>query len=100
VIRHLEEIGSGEKVLRITWLHSDGAGILKVEGRLAGEWVEELSRATSRAVGELPRVVIDLSEVTFVDPKGIELLRALRRQGVELAECSSFVSSLINGGAV
>lgn len=85
-------------MLRITTTRSADAGTLKVEGRLAGLWVRELSRAATAARAERPRVVLDLGEVTFVDSEGIALLRALREGGIALAGCSSFVASLIDGG--
>jgi len=85
-------------VLKITSSRNADAGTLKVEGRLAGQWVGELSRAASEARAETPRVVLDLGEVTFVDADGIALLRTLRDGGFALAGCSSFVASLIDGG--
>jgi anti-anti-sigma regulatory factor len=85
-------------VLRITSTQNIEAGTLKVEGRVAGDWVGELSRAAAAARAVTPHVVLDLSEVTFVDAEGVALLRALRESGFALAECSAFVASLIDGG--
>jgi len=84
-------------MLRITSNRSDTTDTLKVEGRVTGQWVDELSKAASAAVVEARRVVLDLSEVTFVDADGAALLRALRSRGIALAECSAFVSSMIDG---
>ena len=86
-------------MLRITSRRIETTDTLKVEGRLAGEWVEELSKATAAAAEEAARVVLDLGDVTFVDADGVSLLRALRSRGVALADCSAFVSSLIDGGS-
>jgi anti-anti-sigma regulatory factor len=85
-------------VLRITPTRVEGVDTLKVEGRLAGQWVEELARAAASARAAAPRVVLDLAQVTFVDADGIVLLRALRDGGVALTDCSSFVSRLIDDG--
>ena len=52
-------------MLRITSSRTETTDTLKVEGRLAGEWVEELSKATAAAAEEAARVVLDLGEVTF-----------------------------------
>ena len=84
-------------VLRITSTRTETASTLKVEGRLTGQWVDELSRATAAAVAGGRRVVLDLADVTFVDAEGIALLRELRAGGFALADCSSFVSGLIDG---
>jgi anti-anti-sigma regulatory factor len=85
-------------MLRITSNRTDTTDTLKVEGRIAGQWVGELSKAAAAAV-ETRSVVLDLGEVTFVDADGASLLRTLRDRGVALAECSAFVSSLIDGGS-
>jgi anti-anti-sigma regulatory factor len=86
-------------VLRITCLSStDAESLIKIEGRLGGEWVGELSCVTTQALTRAPRLRIDMSDVTFVDHSGTELLRSLRRRGVELAACSRFVAALLNGG--
>lgn len=58
---------------------------LVLEGRLAGPWVEEL-RASWHALSadEHNRVVIHLSDVTYIDADGKTLLARLWRQGAEL----------------
>jgi anti-anti-sigma regulatory factor len=88
----------GTAVLRITRNKSAGTNTLKVEGRLAGDWVRELSQAVSTTPADASRVVLDLSDLSYVDPDGAVLLRTLRERGLELMGGSSFVSSLIDGG--
>ena len=86
-------------MLRITCMGSEAvARTVKVEGRISGEYVAELSRVASEALETAPHILLDLSDVTFVDQDGAALLRTLRRRGVELVDCSSFVLSLVNGG--
>jgi anti-anti-sigma regulatory factor len=85
-------------MLRITATRTTDAGTLKVEGRLAGLWVDELSRAAAAARADAARVVLDLGDVTFVDAEGIALLRTLRDGGIALNGCSNFVARLIDGG--
>ncbi len=84
-------------MLRITSTRIGIASTLKIEGRLTGQWVDELSRAAEAVLADGPRVVLDLADVTFVDREGIALLRDLRTRGFALADCSSFVSGLIDG---
>jgi anti-anti-sigma factor len=87
-------------LLRITCTAPSGeTGTVRVEGRITGEYVPELSRAVTQALSGAPRVVLDMADVTFIDQAGVALLRRLRRQGVELVECSSFISTLVNGAA-
>jgi anti-anti-sigma regulatory factor len=53
------------------------ATTIRATGRLSGPWVAELRRSlASRDHGA--SVVLDLTDVSFVDRDGIELLRALR----------------------
>ncbi len=93
----LRRAGLERTVLRITSTKTSTAGTLKVEGRLAGQWVDELSRAAAAALGDTPSVVLNLADVTFVDAAGVALLRELRARGFALADCSTFVSGLIDG---
>ena len=86
-------------MLRITCVASDGEQrTVKVEGRIAGEYVLELSRVARAALEKGSRIALDLSQVEFVDYGGVALLRSLRVRGVTLVECSSFISSLVDGG--
>lgn len=83
-------------MLRVTRINThENPQSFKVEGRLAGRWVEELSRVASASLAESSRIVLDLSGLTFVDKSGLALLLALRARGVEMAGCSSFVASLL-----
>jgi ABC-type transporter Mla MlaB component len=85
-------------VLRITWMDAEAVpGTAKVEGEIAGEHVHELFRFAASALERVPRIMLDLSDVTFVDHSGAVLLRALRDQGVEFVDGSSFISSLVSG---
>jgi anti-anti-sigma regulatory factor len=63
---------------------TDGLAI-KLAGRLAGAWVDELERVwyerASKAAGR--QVIVDLSEVTFVDAEGKKLLAWIFRQGAD-----------------
>ncbi len=54
-------------------------------GRLAGPWVNELRACWQYARYQAPRshALIDLRDVTFVDPDGEELLSEMRGAGVE-----------------
>jgi anti-anti-sigma regulatory factor len=75
---------------------SNGRQMVKLEGKLTGDWVDELARVTAT---EAPaRLTLDLSSISFVDSKGVELLRNLISRHVQLSGCSAFVSDLILGG--
>lgn len=75
----------------------EGAGTTTVRatGRLAGPWVAELEKALSDH-GPADPVVIDLTEVSFVDRAGIAFLRMLKRRSLVNLRCSAFVAEQIN----
>jgi len=57
-----------------------------LQGRLAGPWVEELRSCWKHARDRAPlaRAIVDLKEVTFIDPAGETLLAEMRSAGAEL----------------
>jgi anti-anti-sigma regulatory factor len=73
-------------MLRISLEHESELATLKLEGRITGPWVDELEHTWNdiRETGLERPVVVDLSEVSFVDSEGQELLRWMFTQGAEL----------------
>lgn len=71
-------------MLRITWDQESSPPKLKLDGKLNGAWVEELRRVWSCRENAAARVIVDLTEVTFVGPAGRELLRRMVHEGAEL----------------
>jgi ABC-type transporter Mla MlaB component len=73
-------------VLRITWTSNEQQITLKLEGELAGPWVDETEHAWSDLVGAAPRkqVTVDLEDVSFIDADGRRLLARMLEQGAEL----------------
>ena len=67
----------------------------RATGRLTGPWVAEFERALSDhlSAGSL---LVDLTEVSFVDRAGIALLRMLRSRTQVTLRCSAFVAEQIN----
>jgi len=78
-------------MLKITILDSDqqAEAKVRVEGRLAGEWVNELRRASA----ELGRSILDLADVSFADSTGVQLLMELRSSGTRFINCSPFLAT-------
>ena len=72
---------------------ADGSVVLRLEGKVRGPWVDEL-RALSSVVLQTPatRLVLDLSEVSFIDTDGLKLLRELSSNHVSLRNCSLLVA--------
>ena len=71
-------------MLKITTQSDAKLTRLVLEGRLAGPWVEELARCWREVAGSPQNpVVVDLSEVTFIDPEGKAILTEMSQQGVK-----------------
>jgi anti-anti-sigma regulatory factor len=81
-------------LLRITVVESSSEAVrLRVEGRLTGRWVEELRRTCDlQGLSDGIRLTLDLSDVSFADAAGIELLKELRIGQITLLSTSSLVA--------
>lgn len=78
--------GRETTLLRITTRIIAGDLGLFIEGRLAGPCVGELEKCWRRAVaGETPvPSVVDLTDVSFIDAHGKQLLSQMHEHGIKL----------------
>ena len=65
---------------------------LKLEGRLAGPWVEVLHQACAQFLGGRRALRLDLADVSFADHDGTAEISVLKSRGVTLENCSPFVA--------
>ena len=68
-----------------------------LQGRLVGVWVSELRRTwkkTPRLEDNRP-CVIDLNDVTFIDEKGVRLLRAMAKQGAQFVATGIYIKYVL-----
>lgn len=84
-------------MMRITRQQDGETFTFKIEGRLAGEWVEEMARCWDEASkSDRSRVIrIDLTEVTFIDATGKKLLAAMFAAGVTPAAANLMTKAVI-----
>ena len=84
-------------MLRVTTSAEEGQGqvTLKLEGKLAGPWVEEFARCWSSTVEKWKQVVVELAGVTFIDSKGKCLLAKIHGQGAKLVGTGLMTKSII-----
>jgi hypothetical protein len=85
-------------MLKITVEHEAKTAILKLAGKLAGPWVEELDRtwhevSDSTAGGT---VLLDLCDVTFVAPEGRMQLTRMCEQGATFKTSGCFGKGLVD----
>lgn len=70
-------------MLKITFKDTRESTTFKLEGKLSGPWVEELERTwTEHSSRASENVIIDLSDVTFIDSEGKKLLARMVDKGV------------------
>jgi hypothetical protein len=83
-------------MLRITVVESSARAVtLRVEGRVAGPWVEELRTTCNLHTGPDPvQLCLELEDVSYVDAAGVACLKELREQGVGLFRVSPFLTEL------
>jgi anti-anti-sigma regulatory factor len=72
-------------MLRILEVQGEnGAITLRVDGRLAGQWVALLQSSCEAVLVHNSRLILDLGGVTFADRTGVDLLRRLQLRAVLL----------------
>lgn len=86
-----------KEMLRITEQGDERSLTFKLAGRLAGEWTPELERCWRLAVAaQKPAAVnLDLTEVTFVDEAGKQLLLAMAEARVKLIAADVQMNALV-----
>jgi anti-anti-sigma regulatory factor len=85
-------------MLKITTLTENESMTFKLEGRLAGPWVQELERcwvSTVNGTKKREPFSVDLSAVTFVDSDGKNLLKKIHRQGAKLVASGCLTNCLV-----
>jgi anti-anti-sigma regulatory factor len=84
-------------VLRITIQKSKQEVTIKLEGRIAGPWVDELHRTWNSLTPSLgsKHLCVDLCEVTFVDERGKQVLTDIRKGGATFLADTAMTKSLV-----
>jgi anti-anti-sigma factor len=75
------------------------ATVLRLDGSLAGAWVDELRRLCETSVADGQAITLDCGGISFIDSKGIALMRELRRRHVSLTNCSPFLMFQLQPGS-
>jgi anti-anti-sigma regulatory factor len=90
--------GKKKKMMRVTPYKEIGSMTLKVEGELVGIQVAELKRCWNETAGSNgdEKIRLDLSEVTYTDDAGKDLLALMHRAGVELIAVDVLMKSIVD----
>jgi hypothetical protein len=84
-------------MLKVTTTDQDRTITLKLEGRLAGPWVQEVSRVwMDTAQCSWVGCVIDLRSVTFIDNPGRALLADMSRSGAQLIATDCLTRNIVD----
>jgi ABC-type transporter Mla MlaB component len=83
-------------MLRITTQQTAGELVMKLEGCVAGAWVDELSACWTAATTNITSAtLVDLSAVYWVDASGRRLLAEMHRGGARFLTSGCFMRELI-----
>ena len=87
-------------MVRITTLADEGQNIrLKVEGRIVGSWVSELDQACRSLPVQKMMVLLDFSNVSFIDRHGVEVVKRILSERFEILGASRLVQALLEVGS-
>ncbi|HZN55454.1 MAG TPA: hypothetical protein VFB67_09040 [Candidatus Polarisedimenticolaceae bacterium] len=83
-------------MLRIQRDEDEGDHVtLILQGRLVTGWTDLLERECGELRRAGRRVVLDLSELVFIGPTGLETLARLARSGVGIVGCSPLIAAML-----
>jgi anti-anti-sigma regulatory factor len=84
------------RMLRITQVRLTATVVtLKLEGRVAGDWVRVLEEECRRHTGEGRDVQLDFREVSMIDCAGIAMLRLLTRSRIAIVKAPPLIRALL-----
>ena len=83
------------EVIRITCHDEAAITRLVLEGKLAGACVDELDKCWHDAPAKWATLLIDLTGVSFIDERGIQLLKQMHDNGATLISSSLMSRCLI-----
>ena len=84
-------------MLKVTTTNQNQTITIKLEGKLAGPWVQEVTRVWSDTA-HTPRsgYVVDLRSATFIDSPGQALLKAMSRQGAQFIAADCLTRNIVD----
>ena len=83
-------------MFRITPMSDDGQTVhLKVEGRVVGDWVPELDQVCGSWLSQKKKVILDFSDVTFIDRRGMNALKRLLGERVQIMGARLMIQALL-----
>ncbi len=85
-------------MLRITEISESADSVtLKVEGRIMSEWITVLEQECLKWLRAKPEVLLDFSEVRFIEHNGVAMLKRIASPNLRLINCPALIDMLLNG---
>ena len=84
-------------MLKITRTETPAEEKWILQGRLVGLWVIELRRSWKKThrIDNNRTCVVDLNDVTFIDKKGENLLRAMSKEGAQFLATGIYIKHVL-----
>ena len=83
-------------MIRITTQHESSATRLVLEGKLSGPCVDELDKCWQESSSREAALLVDLTNISFVDEHGKQLLARMHKKGTKLFSTSLMTRCLID----
>jgi anti-anti-sigma regulatory factor len=75
--------------------HAEAEVILKAQGQVVAEWVDLLEGECQKLLASDTSVLLDMADVNYADPQGVQMLRKLARGRLAIINCTPLVQELM-----
>lgn len=82
-------------MLKVTTVDLKQTLTLKLEGKLAGPWVKEVTRVWTDTTSQERPCVVDLTAVTFIDNPGRALLQTMSKRGAQFIAVDCLTRNIV-----
>jgi len=83
-------------MIRITRVNESPLRLtMKVEGQIASDCVSVLEQECLTSMQGNQKVVLDFSHVTFIDSRGMLMLKRIRAGNLEIINCSDLIEDCL-----
>ncbi len=84
-------------MIRMTKIGEDESSVtLKVEGRIMSEGVDVLELECLKWLDQKENVQLECSAVSYIDGRGVEVLKSMAQNNVRIVRCQAFIQDLLN----
>ena len=84
-------------MLRITRVAESPLHVtLRLEGRIVSDWVSVVERECLTWLREKRQVILEVAEVTFIDRRGLEMLRRIISPQLQIINAPALIEELLS----